>query len=68
MSVGKRRAAFERAVTAIFVEEFSDRILPFDSAAARAFTEIAATRRGMGRPISQFDAQIAPLLNHVVLV
>ncbi|MGO9057704.1 MAG: type II toxin-antitoxin system VapC family toxin [Candidatus Binataceae bacterium] len=61
MSAGKRRAALQRAVAAIFDEEFADRILPFDSAAARAFAEIATTRRRLGRPMSEFDAQIAAI-------
>jgi len=39
--------------------EFVDRILSFDEPAARAFGEIAAARRLMGRPISEFDVQIA---------
>ena len=58
---GHRRARLERAVTAIFAEDFAERILPFDSAAARAFAGIAAHRRRLGRPISEFDAQIAAI-------
>jgi predicted nucleic acid-binding protein len=42
-------------------EDFSGRILPFDSPAAVAFAEIAADRRHAGRPISQADAQIAAI-------
>jgi predicted nucleic acid-binding protein len=42
-------------------ENFGGRILPFDSPAAVAFAEIAATRRQAGRPISQADAQIAAI-------
>jgi len=61
MRAGKRRAALQRAVAAIFDEEFADRILPFDSAAARAFAGIATARRRLGRPISEFDAQIAAI-------
>jgi predicted nucleic acid-binding protein len=46
------------------------RILPFDSAAAKAYAAIAAAkayaaiaaeRRAAGRPISQFDCQIAAI-------
>jgi predicted nucleic acid-binding protein len=48
-------------VSAIFGEDFAERILPFDSAAARAFAAIAARRRRRGRPISEFDAQIAAI-------
>ncbi|MBI3664676.1 MAG: type II toxin-antitoxin system VapC family toxin [Acidobacteria bacterium] len=58
---GKRRAAFESAVEAMFEEDFADRILPFDSDAARVFPQIAASRRALGRPITQWDAQIAAI-------
>jgi predicted nucleic acid-binding protein len=42
-------------------DDFVGRILPFDSAAAVALAEIAATRRQAGRPIAQADAQIAAI-------
>jgi predicted nucleic acid-binding protein len=58
---GKRRAALEHAVAAIFEDTLSGRVLPFDSAAARAFAAIAAKRRRLGRPISESDAQIAAI-------
>lgn len=40
---------------------FARRILPFDGAAARAFAGIVAGRRHTGRPINNFDAQIAAI-------
>ncbi|HNB47181.1 MAG TPA: VapC toxin family PIN domain ribonuclease, partial [Burkholderiaceae bacterium] len=40
---------------------FAGRLLPFDSPAAMAYAEIVAARRAAGRPISQFDAQIAAI-------
>lgn len=58
---GKRRAALQSAVEAMFEEDFADRILPFDSDAARVFPQIAASRRALGRPITQWDAQIAAI-------
>jgi toxin FitB len=58
---GQRRAALQSAADAMFDEEFGGRILPFDSAAARPYAEIAAERSRTGRPISQFDAQIAAI-------
>jgi len=61
LPTGRRRAGLERAVAAIFEQELSGRILPFDSGAARAFAEIAAKRRRLGRPIDEFDAQIAAI-------
>lgn len=58
---GKRRYALEEAVAGMFEEDFADRILPFDVAAARAYATVAAERRQSGKPITQFDAQIAAI-------
>lgn len=58
---GKRRDGLLSAEEAMFAEEFVSRILSFDEPAAPAFAEIAATRRSQGRPISEFDAQIASI-------
>lgn len=59
LPAGKRRKNLAAAVEAMLLEDFSDRILPFDSSAAVAYAAIAARRDELGRPISQFDAQIA---------
>lgn len=56
---GRRREQLHDAVTAIFDEDFGSRTLAFDDSAADAYAQIAAMRRSMGRPISQFDAMIA---------
>mgnify|MGYP001812564918 FL=1 len=58
---GRRRDAIEAAADAMFEEDFAGRILPFSSLAAHAYAEIAVARRQAGRPISQFDAQIAAI-------
>lgn len=58
---GKRRTALIRAIEGILEEDFRDRILPFDRPAASAYAAIAAERRALGRPISQFDCQIAAI-------
>ena len=58
---GRRRDAIEVAADVMFEEDFAGRILPFSSLAARAYAEIAVARRQSGRPISQFDAQIAAI-------
>lgn len=58
---GRRRNAFEAAAEAMFNEDFTGRILPFGSDAARPYARIAAERRRAGRPISHFDAQIAAI-------
>lgn len=56
---GKRRTALESALSAMFDEDFAGRVLPFDTGAVSAYVEIVSGRRPLGRPISQFDAQIA---------
>ena len=58
---GRRRSDLAKAIEAMLEEDFRDRILPFDRAAARAYAAIAAGRRAPGRPISQFDCQIAAI-------
>jgi predicted nucleic acid-binding protein len=58
---GKRRQLLERALTAMFTEDFAARIRPFDTAAVPAYVEVVWKRRAAGRPISQFDAQIAAI-------
>jgi len=61
MPQGRRRSAFEAAITRILNEVLADRILPFDSDAAEAYSRMAAARRAMGRPISEADARIAAI-------
>ena len=58
---GKKKHALEARVSEILREVFAGRILPFDSAAAQVYAEIAAGRRAGGRPISLADAQIASI-------
>ena len=48
---------FERTLGDLFAHH----VLPFDSSAARAYADIAAARRAIGRPISQPDCQIAAI-------
>ena len=61
LPAGRRRRALEQAAHAMFAEDFADRILAFGSEAAGPYARIAAERRKAGRPISQFDAQIAAI-------
>jgi len=61
MPQGKRRSELVTATLAILEIEFAGRILPFDSDAAHAFAQISASRRSKGRPMSEFDAQIAAI-------
>jgi toxin FitB len=64
LPAGKRRSALEAALHAMFEEDFAGRILPFDSASAQVYPDVVAKRRAAGRPISQFDAQIAAIARH----
>ena len=61
LPAGRRRAALADAIEAMLEEDFRDRILPFGRDAAQAYAAIAASRRAAGRPISQFDCQIAAI-------
>ena len=61
MPTGKRRSALEAAMTRWLDRGFGKRILPFDSAAARVYAQIAAERRRTGRPIGEADCQIAAI-------
>ena len=58
---GRRRDALALAVEAILREDFEDRVLPFDSDAAREYADIAASRRTAGRPVAPADCQIAAI-------
>ncbi len=64
LPAGKRRGSLEAALGAMFTEDFGGRILPFDSDAVPAYVDIVSVRRAAGRPISQFDAQIAAVARH----
>jgi predicted nucleic acid-binding protein len=61
LPAGKRRSALTKAIDSILDEDLRDRILPFDREAARTYAIVAAGRRAAGRPISQFDCQIAAI-------
>ena len=58
---GSRRDALMSAAEAAFDKFFCDRVLSFDRDAARTYPVIAANRFAIGRPISQFDCQIAAI-------
>jgi toxin FitB len=58
---GQKRQALEDMLALIFDEDFGGRIWPFDSAAASAYADILSQRRAAGRPMSQFDGQIAAI-------
>ncbi|MDE0409046.1 MAG: type II toxin-antitoxin system VapC family toxin [Alphaproteobacteria bacterium] len=58
---GRRRDTLLSDIEATLLEAFGNRVLPFDSGAARAYAEIVAARRAAGRPVSQSDSQIAAI-------
>lgn len=61
MPSGRRRDGLAANFEWMLRAGFANRVLPFDSAAARAYAEIASGRRAAGHSISQFDGQIAAI-------
>ncbi len=61
LPAGQRRDLLAAEIDAAIGENLAGRVLPFDSAAARAYAAIAATRRSAGRPILDADCQIAAI-------
>ena len=59
---GARRDGLLTAAEKMFEIDFVSRILPFDSGASIMFPLVSAGRRRIGRPISDFDAQIAAIV------
>lgn len=61
LPVGKRRDALALAADQMFREDFADRCLSFDAAAAIEYSLLVAARSSAGWPISTEDAQIASI-------
>jgi len=61
LAESKRKSSLLAAVRAIFDQDLAGQVLSFDSDAADAYAEIAASRKTAGKPISQFDAMIAAI-------
>ena len=61
LPAGRRRKSLVSDIERMLRDAFEDRILPFDSDAARACAGIAAARRSTGRPIGSADCQIAAI-------
>jgi toxin FitB len=59
LPAGQRREALEVATRAMLEQNFSERIWPFDGAAAEAYAQIFAGRRRTGRHIDPPDLMIA---------
>ncbi len=61
ISSSRRRDGVRAGAEKMFGDVFADRILAFEDRAARAFSQIASSRRRQGKPISEIDAQIAAI-------
>lgn len=61
LPTGARRRGLAEAAERAFGELFAGRVLPFDSSAARAYSEIVPVRRAQGRPLPLADGQIAAI-------
>jgi len=61
MPPGRKRDGLAEGLERMLRTGFGNRVLPFDSAAASAYAEIAAARRAMGRPMPEADCQIAAI-------
>lgn len=61
LAAGRRRERLIADIEQLLRQAFENRILPFDSAAARAYADIAAVRRSAGRTIAPADCQIAAI-------
>lgn len=61
LPIGKRRANLHTQIQALLADTFSGRILAFDEVAAPLFAGIAAAGRKRGRPLDNFDGQIAAI-------
>ena len=61
MPIGRRQDRLVSEIEAMLREDFEGRVLPFDSAAAFAYAELASARRAAGRPVSIADCQIAAI-------
>ena len=61
LPAGKRREALATAVEAMFDEDFHERVLGFDRHSATMYAAIMVKRQAIGRPIADFDAQIAAI-------
>ena len=61
LTKGKKKKALEDALEGMFAEDFRDRVLAFDLSCSKHYADNAAGRKSLGRPISQFDGQIAAI-------
>ena len=62
LAAGRRRRQLEDAFEDALEEDFENRVLPFDLAAAEAAGRLAAERRRTGRTVEIRDTQIAGIV------
>lgn len=61
MPEGKRQRLLEDRFEQFIAMAFASRLLNFDERAARIYGEMKAYRKKIGRPLSDFDGQIAAI-------
>ncbi len=61
LPAGRRRETLVADIERMLRNAFEDRVLPFDSDAAREYAYIAAMRRSIGRIVPLGDGQIAAI-------
>ena len=61
MPAGRKKELLRDGAIRMFEQQFRGRILAFDHEAARSYADLVAGRRRAGRPIKEFDAQIASI-------
>ena len=61
LPMGRRREMLLLRIEAMLSDAFEDRVLPFDSDAARIYGHLVAARRSAGRPVASADCQIAAI-------
>ena len=65
LPTGRRKDRLLVAIDGMLREDFAERILPFDSNAARTYAVIGASRRAAGHPINHADCQIAAIARSI---
>ena len=58
---GARKRLLAEFITAFFARAIKNEVLSFGGREAEIFADIVAARRSLGRPIGEFDAQIAAI-------
>ena len=61
LPTGQRRETLLSDIDRMLGEAFENRVLPFDSGAARAYADIAVRRRSTDRAVAPADCQIAAI-------